>query len=435
VTNLEIGWASIAAMLVLIGLRVPIGLSLGLVSIAGIAAIRGWGVGFGMVRTALFDFSAHWSLSAVPMFLLMGAVAHYSGVSESLFAAARAWFGRLPGGLAVASNFACAAFSAASGSSVATAAAMGRITIPEMLKARYDRGLATGVVASAGTLGSMIPPSILMVIYGVFAEVSISEMFMAGVLPGLLTAAIYALMILIRCRLKPDLAPPIDAHYTTRQKLASLRGVWPLFALIFGILGGLYGGVFTATEAGAVGAFLSFVIAGVQGRLSRPVIRASVVEAAVGTSRILFVALGAVLFTRLVALTGISSFMAREIGAWAVDPLTLVLGASLIYFVLGMFLDPLGLMLLTLPILMPLFERMDLDMIWFGILVIKYIEIGLLTPPVGLNVYVVKSVAGPSVPLDVAFRGVAWFLVCEAIVLTLLIAFPQISLFLPELMR
>lgn len=434
-SNLETGFAGVVAVLVLIGLRVPIAIALGAVSIVGIAYMRGISVGFGVLQTALFDFAAHWSLSAVPMFLLMGSIAHYSGVSADLFRAARAWVGRLPGGLAVASNFACAGFSAASGSSLATAAAMGRITIPEMLHAGYDKSLTTGVVASAGTLGAMIPPSILMVIYGVFAEVSISKLFIAGIFPGLLTAAIYTVMIVVRCRLTPTLAPANLERLPIREKLRTLGGVWPLIALIVGILGGLYGGLFTATEAGAIGAFLSMVIAFARGRLTASVFNESLVEAVIGTSRILFVALGAVLLTRFIALSGMSIYLADQIGDWALDPITLVVGASLMFLILGMFLDPLGLMLLTLPILMPLFEAMQMDLIWFGILVIKFIEIGLLTPPIGLNVYVVKSVAGDAVPLEAAFRGVAWFLACEVIIVTLLVAYPSISLYLPGLMK
>jgi C4-dicarboxylate transporter, DctM subunit len=433
-TNLETGFVGIAAALVLIALRVPIALALGSVSFVGITYMRGYEAGAGTLRTALFDFSAHWSLSAVPMFLLMGSVAHYSGVSTDLFRAARAIAGRLPGGLAVASNFACAGFSAASGSSLATAAAMGRITIPEMLKAGYDKSLAAGVVASAGTLGAMIPPSILMVIYAVFAEVSISKLFIAGIIPGILTALIYAAMIMIRCWLKPELAPKITETTTYGEKLDALVGVWPLLALILGILGGLYAGIFTATEAGAVGAFLSIVIAVVRGRMTMNVFTESVMEAVITTARILFVALGAVLLTRFVALSGISVFLTDVVGAWAVEPIILLLLSSLIFVLLGMFLDPLGLMLLTLPVLMPLFESMGLDLIWFGILVIKFVEIGLLTPPIGLNVYVVKSVAGDSMPLEAAFRGVAWFLVCEIFIVGLLIGFPSITLYLPSLM-
>ncbi len=435
VSNLDIGFIGIGAVLVLIALRIPIGVVLGGVSILGIMALRGPDVAAGLIKTIPFEFAANWSLSAIPMFLLMGAVAHYSGISSALFTAARLWVGNLPGGLAVAANFACAGFSAASGSSLATAAAMGRITIPAMIDQGYDKGLSTGVVAAAGTLGSLIPPSILMVLFGIFAEASIAQLLIAGILPGILTAVIYAAMIITRCALKPSLAPRISEKSSLAERLRALRDIWPLLLLITGIIGGIYGGIVTPTEAGAFGAFLSFVIAAAQGRMGWDIFKASVMEALTGTAKIFFVAVGAVLLTRFLALSGVPAYMSGLIGDWALDPILLVVATSLIYLVLGMFLEPLGLMLLTLPLLLPLFEALDFSLIWLGVLVIKYLEIGLMTPPVGMTVYMVKNVVGDSVALGTIFRGVAWFLGCEVVVVTLLVAFPQISLFLPGLMN
>lgn len=433
-TELQIGFSGLGALLVLIALRVPVGFALMIVSMFGVAALKGWSVAGGMLRTEPFDFAAHWSFSAIPMFLLMGSVAHNSGISAALFKAARLWLGGLPGGLAVAANFACAGFAAASGSSTATAAAMGRISVPEMTKAGYDPGLSTGTVASAGTLGAMIPPSIAFVLYGIFAEVSISKLFIAGVLPGIMTALIYATMIMVRCKINPSLGPPQAQDASRAEKFEALGEVWPLLALIMVIIGGLYGGIFTPTEAGAFGAFASFLIAFLQGRLTMAVFRNSLFEALSGTARIFWVAIGAVLLTRFLAMTGAEGFLKDMVGSWAADPILLVLAASIIYIILGMFLDPLGLLLITLPLLLPMFEALGLDLIWFGVLVVKYIEIGLLTPPVGLNVYVIKSVVGQDISLETIFKGVAWFLVCEVIVVLLLVAFPQISLYLPSLM-
>ncbi len=431
---LEIGFYSMGAVILLIAIRLPIGIVLALVSVLGIAHLRGIDVAFGMLKTVPFNFAAHWSLSAIPMFLLMGSVAHHSGISSALFRAARLWLSGLPGGLAVATNFACAGFAAASGSSVATAAAMGRVAIPEMLRAGYQKGLATGTVAAAGTLGSLIPPSILFVLYGIFAEVSITKLLIAGVFPGLLTAEVYACMIITRCKLNPSLAPRKRVEADWRERFEALGAVWPLLVLILGIIGGLYSGVVTPTEAGAFGAFLAFVVAFFQKRMTWRVIKDSVNEAVTSTARIFFVAVGAVMLTKFLALTGVPVFLGRMIGDWALDPLLLVIGASLIYLVLGMFLDPLGILLITLPVLLPMFEALHLDLIWFGVLVVKYLEIGLLTPPVGFNVYVIKSVVGDTISLETIFRGVTWFLVCEVIVVTLLIAFPEISLYLPNTM-
>jgi tripartite ATP-independent transporter DctM subunit len=297
----------------------------------------------------------------------------------------------------------------------------------------YDPGLATGVVACAGTLGILIPPSIIMVIYGIFVEVSVAALFIAGILPGLLTAFIYAGQIVLRCTLNPTLAPMVSERPTWAEKFASLREVWPLPLLIAGVLGGIYTGFATPTEAGALGAFLAIVIALLQRKLSLKSFLDAAREAIVSTASIFFVAIGAVLLTRFMALSGVPVFLADVIRASSLDPLWIVIGTGIIYLILGMFLDPLGMMLLTLPVFLPMFKAAGIDLIWFGILLVKYIEIGLITPPVGLNVYGIKVMV-PDLPLEVLFRGAMWFLLSEAIIVGLLIAFPQISLWLPSLM-
>ena len=432
-SSLIIGFSGFAGIVVLIALRVPVGLALGTVAFIGLWAIVGIDIAFSLMRILPFDFAASWELSAIPMFLLMGTVAHRSGMTASLFQVARLWLGFLPGGLAVATNMACAGFAAASGSSLATTMAMGRITIPEMLKHKYDPGLATGVVACAGTLGILIPPSILMVLYGVFAEVSVGALFIAGILPGLLTAGIYSLMIVGRCMIWPDIAPAIKERYTWRQKFKALAEVWPLPVLILFVIGSIYGGVATPTEAGAVGAFIAILIALAQRRLTLAIFREALREAIFSTASIFFVAIGAILLTRFMAFSGVPVFMGNVMQDLAVNGLWLVIGTSVIYLILGMFLDPLGMMLLTLPVLLPMFKAFNLDLIWFGILLVKFIEIGLITPPVGLNVYGVKVMV-PEIPLERIFIGALWFLGCEIVIVVLLIAFPQISLWLPSLM-
>ena len=436
-TSLQIGFLSLAVVIFLIAIRVPIAVALGGVALAGMAFVRNVDVALGLAKETPFNFAAHWSLTAIPMFLLMGAIAHNAGLSSALFRAARLWFGALPGGLAVAANLACAGFAAASGSSVATAAAMGRIAIPEMLKAGYDKGLATGVVASAGTLGALIPPSILFVLYGIFAEVSIVKLLIAGLLPGILTAVVYTLLIVGRCWWNPELAPRIDrAEFGDfkRERWASLVPIWPLLVLIGGIIGGLYLGWVTPTEAGAGGAFLAFCIALLQGRLTVHNFVESMRETASASARIFFVAVGAVMYTKFLAFTGLPDYFGQAIVDIGLSPIVLVVGTSLIYLFLGMFLDPLGVLLLTLPILLPMFDALDLDLIWLGVLVVKYLEIGMLTPPVGFNVYVIKSVVGDKIPLETIFKGVGWFLAAEVVIMAILIAFPQISLYLPSKM-
>src|SRR6185436_1654847 len=260
---LTLSLVSLGAMLVLIALRLPIGLAMGAVAFAGFWYLRNCNVALSSLSDTPFVFAASWDLSAIPMFLLMGAIAANSGIGTALFRAAHAWFGALPGGLAVATNWACAGFGAASGSSIAAAAVMARLAVPEMLKQKYDKGLATGVCASGGTLDALIPPSITFVIYGIFAEVSITKLLIAGILPGILTAVVYMAMIIIRCWIKPSLAPPIvydDKAALWKERWASLAEVWPIVVLIMGVIGGLYAGVVTPTEGGAAGALLAIAI-------------------------------------------------------------------------------------------------------------------------------------------------------------------------------
>ncbi len=433
-SSLGVGFFCFGIILLLLALRVPIGVALGVVSFLGMAYLRGMEVAFGLLKSVPHDFVARWELSAIPMFLLMGSIAHHSGISADLFRAARLWLGRLPGGLAVATNISCAFFAAASGSSVATAAAMGRIAIPEMIRQGYDKGLATGVVASAGNLGALIPPSILFVLYGIFAEVSIVQLFIAGIFPGILTAAIYTLFIVSRCKLQPHLAPPVEIDTDWQERFQALGQIWPILTLIIGIIGGLYGGLLTATEAGAFGAFLALVISLLQRRLGLAALIDSLMEGVMMSARLFFIAIGAVLLARLMAFTGMSQYLGDLMGGGSLDPVTLIIAISVLYLVLGMFLDPLGVLLLTLPVVLPMFEALQMNLVWVGVIIVKYIEIGLLTPPVGFNVYVIKSVVGDEVKLETIFRGVAWFLACEIPIMGLLIFFPQISLFLPESM-
>ena len=435
---LSLGTISLACILTLIALRVPIGVALGGVSFLGFWYLRNVNVALSVLEDTPFVFSANWDLTAIPMFLLMGAIANGSGISGALFNAARFWFGSMPGGLAVATNFACAGFAAACGSSVAAAAAMARLAIPEMLKQGYDKGLAAGVVASAGTLAALIPPSILFVLYGIFAEVSIAKLLIAGIMPGLLTAAIYAIQIVIRCKINPSLAPLIeftDRKQLWRDRRASLAGIWPLLVLILGIIGGLFAGVVTPTEAGAAGAFLAAVIGFIQGKLNLQTFLDSLKDAVGTSAQIFFVGMGAVMYTKFLALSGVGAMFVAMIGSWSLDPLLLVVAITIIYLILGMFLDPLGIILITVPIFVPMFAALHLDLVWLGVLVVKYVEIGMLTPPVGFNVYVVKSVVGDTISLEKIFEGCFWFLACEVVIMALLIGFPQISLWLPNAMN
>lgn len=427
----------LGAVLALIAVRTPIGVSLAVVSFCGFWYMRNINVALGQLREIPYYFAANWDLSAIPMFLLMGSIVYVSGIATALFRAARLWLSALPGGLAVAANMASAGFAAGCGSSVAAAAAMGRLAIPEMMKAGYEKGLATGVVASAGTIAALIPPSILMVLYGIFAETSIVDLLIAGIIPGLMTAGAYTIMIVIRCRLNPKLAPPTPYEGTElwRERWQALGEIWPLVVLVVGVIGGLYTGTVTPTEAGAAGSMLALLIAVVQRRMSFAKLWEAVRDAVMTTAQIFFVGIGALMFTRLLSFTGASAMLADLVAPMALDPLAIVVSMTVIYLILGMFLDPIGIMLITMPVFIPLLKELGFDLVWYGVLVVKFIEMGMLTPPLGFNVFVVKGVTGPEITLGTIFRGVGWFLVCDLIIVALLIAYPQLSLFLPELMK
>ncbi|MGR3376368.1 TRAP transporter large permease [Salipiger abyssi] len=428
-SDLMIGFGALGMSLVLIVLRFPIGLAIGGTSLIGIYLTVGLRPMVSILKTAPFEFVASWELSAIPLFLFMGAIAYSAGMTQALFEAARIWLARLPGGLAVATNFACAGFSAASGNSLATTIAMGRIAIPEMRKYNYDISLTTGVVAASGTLGALLPPSILLVIFGIFAEQSIPKLFIAGIVPALLTAVIYAAMIVLRCTLNPALAPRPPKEDVSGDRFRVLVATWPLMMLVLAVVGSIYTGLATATEAGAIGVVASMGIAAVNRRLTWLVLRESLRQSVHATASVFFIAIGAVLMTRLMTYSGVPLFLADLMSGMALGPVGLVLMTAALYLVLGCLIDPLGMVLLTLPVLLPMFKAVGIDLIWFGILVVKFIEIGLITPPIGLNVFSVRAMV-PDVAITTVFRGTLWFLVCELIVVGLLIAFPGIVTFL-----
>jgi tripartite ATP-independent transporter DctM subunit len=434
-SDLQIAGAGLVVLILLLLARVPIAVALGVISFAGIWLVIGPTSAWGILTAVPYDVVASWSLSSVPMFLLMGYVCYYAKLTDGLFEMARMWLSRLPGGLAVASIGAAAGFSAVTGSSVACAAAIGRIAVPEMLRAGYDKGLAAGVCAAAGTIGSMIPPSILLLLYGLFVEAPIGPLFLAGFLPGILTAFMYGAMVVGRVAVSPMLAPPVDEHPSWRERLLVLSKTGPTILLIVGVFGGLFAGLFTPTEAGAVGALLAILLALARRSLSWKALMDAFEETLVSSSAIFIIAIGANMLTRFLALAGFTDWLGEVVTALELGQTGLLLAVAAVYLFLGCFLDPLGIMLLTLPILLPLVETAQVDLIWFGILVVKLLEIGLITPPVGLNVFVLKGVVGNLMTSEAVFRGVAWFIVADIVTMALLIAFPEISLFLPRLLQ
>lgn len=426
-TDLQVGLVGLLTVVLLIASSAPIGVSLIAVSYAGVWAIAGHGAAWGMLSVMPHTLIASWTLSSVPMFLLMGFVCYHCRLTNGLFDAARLWFGRLPGGLAIASVFGCSGFAAITGSSVACAAAMGKIAVPEMMRHKYDLKLATGTLAASGTIGALIPPSIPLIIYGVIAQVSITKLFLGGIGVGLATALSYVIVILIRTWLNPALAPRDDLRPTRAQHLAAIRETWPVVVMIIGVLGGLFGGFFTSTEAGAVGALLSLVIAASKGTLTREAFGRSVVETLVTCGSVFIVVIGASMLTSFLTLSGIAEAISRMADALENRPVVLLAVIALVYLFLGMFLEPIGAMLITLPIFLPMVGAANIDVIWFGVFVAKLVEIGMITPPVGLNVFVLSSTIGSRIaPTDLIFRGVMWFFAADLVVVALVIAYPGI---------
>ncbi len=433
--SVEAGIISMVILVVMLGIRVPIGIALLSVAFGGLWYLRGFGPSMGALRSIPVDFVSHWTFSAVPMFILMSAVASRAGITTELYKSMRLWFGRLPGGLAIATSFAGAGFAAICGSSLATTAAMGRIAVPEMLRQGYDKGLATGCAAAVGTVGALIPPSIIMVIYALFAEVSVSKMLIAGVVPGLLTTVVYAVMIFTRCTISPKLAPRSDlSGITLSDKFSSLKRVWPVAVIAVAMVGAIYGGIATATEAGAVGAIATGLVAWSQRSFRMSELREAAIETATTSGALFLIAIGASLLSQYLALTGLPAFLSDHITGLTTNPILIILICCVLYLILGAFLDTLGIMLLTLPILLPIFASAGINEIWAGVILVKMLEIGLLTPPVGMNVFVMSRVVGKEVRLGTIFKGISWFLAAEVVIMALLIAFPELILALPNMM-
>jgi tripartite ATP-independent transporter DctM subunit len=416
-----VGLVCLAAVLVLIALRVPIAVSLLSVSFAGLYAITGERVAFSLLTTVPYSSAASWTLSSVPMFLLMGYIAYHSGLTRGLFEAARVWLAWLPGGLVIASLAGAGGFAAVTGSSLACSAAIGRIAIPEMRRNNYDLRLAAGSVAAGGTLGALIPPSILLIIFGIQAQTSITKLFVGGLLVGLVSLGLYVIATLIVYAIRPDMLPRAGAS-TGKERIAATLQIWPVLLLIAGVFGGMFSGLFTATEAGAMGAFLAVLIGAVRRTLTWKGFVASVVETLLASGALFIIAIAANLFSRLIAMSGLSAEMSALVAGLGLDVTSLLIVMALIYIVLGLFLEPLGAMLLTLPLFLPLLAPHHVDLIWFGVLVAKLLEVGMITPPVGLNVFVIHSVAKDHVRLEQIFAGIVPFLAADLVLVAGMIA-------------
>ncbi len=417
-----------ATMLVL---RIPIGIVLLLAGALGFSLVRGPGITMDTIGGRLFDIGSGYALSAIPLFLLMGHVAAQGGITQDIYRAARAWLGHLKGSVVLATTVAAVGFAACSGSTTSSTAVFGRVAIPEMLRLKVDRKLAAGCVATVGTLAGMIPPSINLIVFGIIARESVPQLLIAGVIPGLMTAAAFVVMIYIRVSRNPELAPTIP-RADRAERVQSLKGVWSFLALGALVIGGIYAGIFTPTEAGALGAAGAFIIAMLRRKLSFSMIKEVFLETATTTSVIFIVLVGALIFSAYLAVSGGSSALSEFIVGLDLPMLAIVTLYVILLLALGCIVDPISVMFLTVPIFVPPLVELGAHPIWLGILVAKTLEIGMITPPIGLNAFVLKSVV-PNFSLREIFGGIWWFLQVELLTLVLLLLFPFLATWLPEL--
>jgi len=428
-----IGIIGIAGLFILIFSRMPVGFVMALTGFVGFGSIVSFDASLNLLAKDVFSVFGSYSLTVIPLFVFMGQLAFHSGISSRLFDSAYKFIGNLPGGLAIATIGACAAFAAICGSTNATAATMASATLPEMKRYNYKPELATGVVAAGGSLGILIPPSIIFIVYGILTEQSIGELFMAGILPGILLTFLMVASILIWTRMRPELGPP-GPKTTWKEKIDSLSGVAETLVIFILVMGGLFGGIFTPTEAGAVGAFSTLMVAIIRRNLTLEGFFSALFETTRTSCMILVIVAGATIFGHFLAISRIPYDIAGWISSVALPPAIIMSLIILLYFVGGCFIDSLALIMLTIPIFYPVVLQFGYDPIWFGVVIVLVTQIGVITPPVGVNVYVVSGVAR-DVPLGVIFKGVIPMLIAMLITTFLLIPFPQIALFLPGLLK
>lgn len=429
-----IGVIGIILLLVLFLLRVPVSVSLIVVGTFGLALIRGWNTALTQLGTTPFSTAASYSLSVIPLFILMGMFLSYSGFGHDLYTAVDAWIGHIKGGLAMTTIGTSALFSAISGSVNATTATMARISLPEMKKYNYDDGLSTSCVAAGGTLGILIPPSVILVLYGILTMEPIGQLLIAGLVPGLLQMALFMLIVYIMVWRNPSLAP-VTEKKSFRTRMSSMKSVWPFLFLFALSIGGIYFGFFTPTEAGGIGAFGAFLLAVLTRRLSWNDFKKSLSETTRLTAMIFFIIIGADIFSKFLALSRIPAATTTFVSNLEMPAVIILIAILIVYFVLGLFLEGIAIFVLTLPVVYPLItDVLGYDGVWFGVVMIFVMNIGLLTPPLGLSVYIISGVAR-DVPIQRIFRAVIPMLFMMIVALVLVVIFPEIVTFLPDYMR
>jgi C4-dicarboxylate transporter DctM subunit len=424
------GIIGIALLVLLFLLRMPVAFAMALVGFVGFGCLTTPEAALGLIGRDIFDEFSSYPLSVIPMFILMGTFAYASGISRRLYKTTYTWVGGLRGGLTIATVFACAGFGAICGSSTATAATMGQIALPEMKKYKYDDTLATGTVASAGTLGILIPPSTVLIVYGIMTEQSIGKLFVAGILPGILLSIFFAATVALLCWRKPSIGPP-GLPTSWKEKLRATTGIIPALILFLLAIGGLFLGWFSPTQAGAIGAGGALLIGLARRQLSWRSFFEAGKEGLRTSCMVIFIITGAIIFGHFMAVSRIPFVLAEWLGGLPIHPMAVMGIIVFIYFIGGFFMDSMGLIVLTIPIFFPIVMKLGFDPIWFGVIIVLTGEMGVITPPVGVNVFVIKGIV-PDVPLETIFKGIFPFLWALIILTIILMIFPQIATFLPK---
>jgi C4-dicarboxylate transporter DctM subunit len=426
-----VGIIGIAALVVIFLLGMPVGFTMAFVGVVGFCIVKGADAGLGILARDFWERWSSYDLTVIPMFVFMGSVAYYAGMSGRLYEGAYTIFGRWRGGLAIATVVATAGFSAICGSTSATAAAMGKVAIPEMRRHGYDPGLACGCMAAAGSLGIMIPPSTIFIIYGILSEQSIGKLFVAGVIPGLILATLFCIAVYIWTMFKPTSAPA-GGTTSLKQKLMGVTGLFEMLFLFALVLGGLFSGLFSPTQAAGVGTAAAIVIGVARRQLDLKKFWLSIKDTLLITAMIMTIVAGATVFGHFMAVTGIPSAASDFLGGLPVPAWVVMILILIMYLIAGCFMDSLAMVTLTVPILYPTVMSLGFDPIWFGVIIVLVVEMGVITPPVGINVYIIKGVA-PDVPMGQIFKGAMAFLVGMIVLAALLMIFPMLATWLPSL--
>ena len=431
---LTLGFVSIGILIVLAALGMPIAFAIGIVGAAGMYIIVGETFVIATIQSLPYAVSSEYSFAVIPMFVLMGAIAAQSGIVSELYTAVSRWTEELRGGILMATTLASAGFAAISGSTIVNAAMFTKIALPEVIKRGYHRGISAGAIAASGTFAALIPPSLTFVVLGIMTEQSIGKLFMAGILPGLLTASCYLVAIPIIGKARPDWIPPAQDRIPFKDKVLGMKAIWPMLVLVFLVLGGIYTGITPPTAAGAVGAAGALAIAVLRRRFSYQKLWNSVRETAQLTSILFVLIIAGLLFSRFLVVSGFVDELTSFVTESGLSLTGFLILMVIMYVILGMFIDPLSMLVMTVPFIYPVVLSYGLDPIWFGVILCKLIEIGVITPPVGLNLFAVVSAAGGKVKIGEVYVGVLPFILIEIIVLAILMLYPQISTFLPSQM-